>query len=238
MTELEALTPEKLAELLGGTGRARAVWRAMLQGKDPFEDPELSRPVRERLRAHTSLTHLLVARRDVAACGTTKLRLVLADQRRIETVLIPSPCRTTVCVSTQAGCARGCIFCLTATMGLERGLTAGEIVGQVLLATRDALAAHLPAIRNVVFMGMGEPFSVILRASRLAPHTSRSLPLAPRRTPSLRRAIFPCSSRGRFTRSTTRCACGSFQRCVIRPKPSDKPSSTVSRKLEGVSLSK
>ena len=157
MVELEALTPEELSELLGGTGRARAIWRAMLQGRDPFEDPELAPPVRARLRAQTSPAHLSVERRDVAACGTTKLRLVLADQRRIETVLIPSPRRTTVCVSTQAGCARGCIFCLTATMGLERGLTAGEIVGQVLLATRDALAAHLPAIRNVVFMGMGEP---------------------------------------------------------------------------------
>ena len=157
MSELEALTPEKLAELLGGTGRARAVWQAMLQGKDPFEDPELSRPVRARLRAQTSATYLFVERRDVAACGTTKLRLVLHDRKRIETVLIPSPRRTTVCVSTQAGCARGCVFCLTATMGLERGLTAGEIVGQVVLATSEACFAHLPAIRNVVFMGMGEP---------------------------------------------------------------------------------
>ena len=60
MTELEALTPEKLAELLGRTGRARAVWHAMLQGKDPFEDPELSRPVRARLGAQTSPTHLFV----------------------------------------------------------------------------------------------------------------------------------------------------------------------------------
>ena len=157
MTELEALTPEELAELLGGKGRARTVWRAMLQGMDPFEDPELSRPVRARLREQTSRTHLSVERRDVAACGTTKLRLALADQKHIETVLIPSQRRTTVCVSTQAGCARGCIFCLTATMGLERGLTPGEIVGQVLLAIREARAARLPAIRNVVFMGMGEP---------------------------------------------------------------------------------
>ena len=139
MVELEALTPEELSELLGGTGRARAIWRAMLQGRDPFEDPELAPPVRARLRAQTSPAHLSVERRDVAACGTTKLRLVLADQRRIETVLIPSPRRTTVCVSTQAGCARGCIFCLTATMGLERGLTAGEIVGSG--ATGDARRA-------------------------------------------------------------------------------------------------
>ncbi len=157
MVELEALTPAELSELLGGAGRAKAVWRAMLKGADPFEDPKLSPPLRARLQAQTSRAHFVVERRDVAACGTTKLRLVLADQKRIETVLIPSHRRTTVCVSTQAGCARGCVFCLTATMGLERRLAAGEIVGQVVLAVREARLAHLPAIRNVVFMGMGEP---------------------------------------------------------------------------------
>ena len=148
MVELEALTPAELSELLGGTGRAKAVWRAMLKGTDPFEDPELSRPLRVRLRAQTTPARFFVERRDVAACGTTKLRLVLADQKRIETVLIPSHRRTTVCVSTQAGCARGCVFCLTATMGLERGLTAGEIVGQVVLAMREARFAQPLAPRR------------------------------------------------------------------------------------------
>ena len=75
----------------------------------------------------------------------------------METVLIPSQRRTTVCVSTQVGCARGCIFCLTATMGLERGLTPGEIVAQVTGAIREARQQGLPPVRNVVYMGMGEP---------------------------------------------------------------------------------
>lgn len=157
MAELLALTHEELSQILGGTGRARAVWRVMLQGGDPFEDRELSHPVRARLREQTLPTHLFVEHRDIAPCGTTKLRLVLADKKRVETVVIPSRGRTTVCVSTQAGCARGCVFCLTATMGLERGLSPGEIAGQVVLAMREARARDLPEIRNVVFMGMGEP---------------------------------------------------------------------------------
>ena len=62
-----------------------------------------------------------------------------------------------MCVSSQAGCARGCIFCVTATMGLERGLTVGEITGQVVRAVGDVRQASLPPVKNVVFMGMGEP---------------------------------------------------------------------------------
>lgn len=157
MLELEGIPPEELAELVGGPGRAGNVWRSLLAGKDPYQDAELSRPLRDRLGEHTRPARLGVERRDVAECGTTKLRLRLADGKRIETVLIPSARRTTVCVSTQAGCARGCIFCVTATMGLERGLTPAEIVGQVTTAVREARRRDLPPVRNLVYMGMGEP---------------------------------------------------------------------------------
>ena len=157
MVELEGLTPNELADIVGGTGRARTVWNALVRGDDPFEDADLSDSLRARLREQTRRAHLVVERRDVARCGTTKLRLGLVDGKRIETVLIPSERRTTVCVSTQAGCARGCIFCLTATMGLERGLTPAEIVGQVTGAIREARQRGLPPVRNVVYMEMGEP---------------------------------------------------------------------------------
>src|SRR5262249_42588434 len=70
---------------------------------------------------------------------------------------IPGRARSTVCVSSQVGCARGCAFCLTATMGLVRSLGAGEIVAQVVLAARRIREAGLPPLRNVVYMGMGEP---------------------------------------------------------------------------------
>jgi len=85
--------------------------------------------------------------------GTLKLRLRLADGQRVESVLIPDGPRTTLCVSSQAGCAVGCRFCATASLGLARNLTAGEIVGQLIAAR----AAAPERITNLVFMGMGEP---------------------------------------------------------------------------------
>lgn len=151
MLELEGLTPDELAAIVGGSGRARGVWKAIARGDDACGTlPDSVHPAR-----------LSVDRREVASCGTTKLGLGLADGKRVETVVIPSKRRTTVCVSTQAGCARGCIFCLTATMGLERGLSPGEIVGQVTAAIREARAAGMPPVKNVVYMGMGEPLDNI-----------------------------------------------------------------------------
>lgn len=166
MEELEGLTPDELAEVVGGTGRARAVWNAIVRGDDPFDDAVLSDSLRASLADGTRRAVLAIERRDVASCGTTKLRFGLADGKRIETVLIPSERRTTVCVSTQAGCARGCIFCVTATMGLERGLTPGEIVGQVTRAVHEARQRGLPPVRNVVYMGMGEPLDNLAAVER------------------------------------------------------------------------
>ncbi len=87
--------------------------------------------------------------------GTRKLLFGLGDGFAIESVLIPEPPRLTLCISSQAGCGMGCVFCATARLGLQRNLTEDEIVGQVMAAER-ALAAG-EAITNVVFMGMGEP---------------------------------------------------------------------------------
>ena len=86
--------------------------------------------------------------------GTTKFALALGAAT-VETVLIPAEDRTTVCVSSQAGCTRHCRFCATATLGFTRNLTAGEIVLQYAVARAEA-PPERPA-RNVVFMGMGEP---------------------------------------------------------------------------------
>src|SRR5262249_5256494 len=92
-------------------------------------------------------------------------------------VIIPGPARTTLCVSSQAGCARACTFCETGRLGLERQLDAAEIVDQVRLAAalwqRRSAERHgcgAPPLPNIVFMGMGEPFDtlpVVLRSIRL-----------------------------------------------------------------------
>lgn len=89
--------------------------------------------------------------------GTIRYALRLGDGALVEAVAIPHPARTTVCLSTQVGCARGCVFCETGRLGLARNLEVHEITGQF-----AAVAAHLralgrPAPTNVVFMGMGEP---------------------------------------------------------------------------------
>lgn len=94
----------------------------------------------------------------------------LADHKVIESVLIDSGNRRTICVSSQAGCAYGCTFCATAQMGPGRNLTPREIVSQVLSVRRYMLEAGLPEGHNIVFMGMGEPlanFKNLLIALRL-----------------------------------------------------------------------
>ncbi len=111
--------------------------------------------------------------------GTVKYRLRFKDAA-VETVRIPAPGRSTICVSSQAGCTRACAFCATATLGFSRNLRAEEIVAQYLVARREA-PADAPA-RNVVFMGMGEPMDnldEVLRAVTLltqspAPNLSAS----------------------------------------------------------------
>ena len=115
--------------------------------------------------------------------GTIRYLLKLEDGRTVETVLMPDETRDTICISTQVGCAVGCEFCLTAQMGLERNLTAGEIVGQVLfVARRHGLD---PAARqmNLVMMGQGEPLlnlDNVLKATRIL-CDQRGLAMAERR---------------------------------------------------------
>lgn len=90
-----------------------------------------------------------------AGDGTIKWVLELADGQHIETVYIPEENRSTICVSSQVGCALDCSFCSTAQQGFNRNLTAAEIIGQVWLATREL--GRPPT--NVVMMGMGEPLA-------------------------------------------------------------------------------
>ena len=107
------------------------------------------------------VTFLRLVHEQRATDGVRKYLFELPDEARIEAVLIPGRQRTTLCLSSQVGCAVGCTFCATARMGLSRNLTAREIVAQYRTCAELAAASvdGLPRpIENIVYMGMGEPF--------------------------------------------------------------------------------
>jgi 23S rRNA (adenine2503-C2)-methyltransferase len=140
--------------------RARQVWASLYRGLEPEEMTDVPRALRPRL-AEVLPAALELRDRSVSDGGATvKWLWALAGGSRVETVLMHYRDRSTVCVSTQAGCAMACSFCATGQAGFTRHLTAGEIVEQVVRARREAAEAT-PARRlsNVVFMGMGEPLA-------------------------------------------------------------------------------
>ena len=150
---------DMLAAQLGGEPpyRVAQVWDGLYrQNADIEAMTDLPRTLRARL-AETLPPALGLAREQTSDGGTTvKLLLALADGRAIETVLMHYPARTTVCVSTQAGCAMACGFCATGQAGFDRQLTTGEIVEQIVWARRRSAPRR---VSNVVFMGMGEPLA-------------------------------------------------------------------------------
>ncbi len=116
---------------------------------------DLSKRQREELAARAEVRLPELVFEQPSWDGTTKWLLELGDGQRIETVHIPDGERSTICVSTQVGCALDCSFCSTAQQGFNRNLTVGEIIGQVWHATREL--GRPPT--NVVLMGMGEPLA-------------------------------------------------------------------------------
>ena len=155
--DLFSLSPEELADLLEGSGRAKQVWVLLRQGKDPIGSDGLGKKARALLVERCRLEIPKVRLRQKGVCGTSKFLLELSDGLLIESVFIPGPARNTLCVSTQVGCARACAFCATGTMGLLRQLSAGEIVAQVHWVERELADQGQGPVSNLVFMGMGEP---------------------------------------------------------------------------------
>jgi 23S rRNA (adenine2503-C2)-methyltransferase len=166
------LTLPQLTDLMKSWGqpafRARQLWAQMYRNLAPSFDAmtDLPAALRERLKAELQLGVLQLSREQTADDGDTrKVLWRLPDGNVVESVLMLYPDRATVCVSTQAGCAMGCVFCATGRMGLLRNVTPGEIVEQVLYFARGlrnnafSSKAHQDHITNIVFMGMGEPFA-------------------------------------------------------------------------------
>src|SRR5664279_5075990 len=156
--------------------RGEQIWRWVhAQGARSVDEmTNLNRETRERLAELTTIGSLTIAEIQTGADGTRKLRLVTRDGQSIESVLIPDGEKTTLCISSQVGCAVNCQFCATAKLGLVRNLDAGEIVDQVYQAQR--LLAELEPdrrITNIVYMGMGEPlhnYDNLIKSLRILTH--------------------------------------------------------------------
>ena len=127
----------------------------------------LPRDLRDTLAAAYDFAPLKLVRRQVSKDQTEKYLFSLNDGEEVETVLIPAARRTTLCVSSQAGCKYGCRFCASGVGGFSRQLSSAEILGQI-LGARAVQDAHPPT--HVVFMGTGEPldnYDPVLKAVRI-----------------------------------------------------------------------
>ncbi len=193
--DLAAMTLQELtslAEMLGEKayrGRQLFQW---VHGKGVASVDEMTNlPARFRtlLADHTEIHRISPSTRQRSSDGTLKMLFRLTSGLSIETVLIPdleddgSPNRLTVCVSSQVGCAMGCVFCATGLLGFKQNLSAGEIVDQVRFMDRVAREEYGRGITNVVYMGMGEPllnYRNVLASTEILGHPA-VLGLSPRR---------------------------------------------------------
>ena len=202
-----SLFPEEL-EALGCPGSALETFRRLHR---PWNweagAPVLGPAIRRWLEAVADLALPGIVERQPSEDGATKLALELADGKRIEAVHMPRRVRNprvTYCVSSQVGCAMGCTFCATGSMGILRNLQPGEILGQV-LAMMAALGPTRGHELTLVFMGMGEPLhnlEHLHRAIRLLCHPA-GLGLG----------------KGRITVSTSGLVSGIEKLATLEPRP-------------------
>lgn len=167
--DLLSLVPDELVSRLEDHFRARGqpafrtgqVVSWILERDAPSFAAMTNLPVAEREALESAFVLSEPSEATVAVSGdrTVKHLWKLADGELVESVLIPSGDRLTLCISSQAGCAMGCTFCATGWAGFRRQLSAGEIVAQFRASRRWARENDYPEISNVVYMGMGEPLA-------------------------------------------------------------------------------
>jgi 23S rRNA (adenine2503-C2)-methyltransferase len=161
-TDLLGKSSEELRALLVSLGepayRGAQIYHALYSERrfDVAAMTNLPAALRDRLARDAAIALPQILKRYVSSDGAVRYVLRLAPSATIETVFMPEEKRQTICISTQAGCAVDCHFCLTATLGLIRNLSPGEILGQVLVALEDNRTALKPQT-NFVLMGQGEP---------------------------------------------------------------------------------
>jgi len=156
-TDLKNLTLPALEQFLQGQGkeryRATQIFKWLYQHDvSSFEEmTNVSKALRAELARTACISRLEPETVEVGNDGTRKYLFMLEDGNAVESVIIPDEDRNTLCISSQAGCAMQCAFCLTGTFSLTRNLTTAEIINQILAVRRDV------EVRNIVMMGMGEP---------------------------------------------------------------------------------
>lgn len=163
---------ERLAQSLGKAPyRGRQLYHALYHrratGLATLTD--LGADFRGALAAQYNIAYPTIQEEFISNDGSVRCLLRLEDSTSIETVYMPEEERVTLCISSQAGCAVDCRFCFTALLGLQRNLSSGEILGQV-LAVAKAREIHPGARLNLVFMGMGEPLlnlAQVMKAVRI-----------------------------------------------------------------------
>ena len=162
-TDLKGLDSREIEEWATGLGlkpfRGRQV-RHWLLGKlaGSFDEmTDLPKSLRILLDKESNIHHLENIKTLLSEDGTRKYLFKLRDKNLIESVLIPERDHFTLCISSQAGCAMDCRFCLTARQGLKRNLTPAEIIEQVIHVKRSLDISE--RLTNIVFMGMGEPLA-------------------------------------------------------------------------------
>jgi len=170
-TDLKNITQRQLGELFQEIGlpasRVRHVFALVHRpGTRDFDGMKtVRREIRNVLAEYARISRIEPAQVQRSQDGTVKFAFRLDDGAVIESVLIPTAGRHTLCVSSQAGCAMGCRFCLTAGMGFQRNLTPAEIVNQVVAVQEHMIEAGVvrattrQLVDNLVFMGMGEPLA-------------------------------------------------------------------------------
>lgn len=163
---------QELAAQLAPSYRAtqifKSVYHRWIQAFDEMTD--LPKTARTELAETWKIVPPQIHRRFDSTDGTRRYLVPLEDSEFAETVFIPEAQRSTICISSQVGCALACTFCLTGKLGLKRHLSAGEIVAQVVAAQRDNLSWEERDSFNIVLMGMGEPlhnYDNVMKAIRI-----------------------------------------------------------------------
>lgn len=157
------------------------IWKKFVG--DISEMTNLSKSLREKLAAEYYIPKVQIHHSQFSSDGTIKNRLQLHDGNYIESVLIPTEKRVTVCVSSQVGCSLSCKFCATGFLPRKRNVDFDEIVDEVTLANEQALKHYGRGLTNIVFMGMGEPllnYNNVIKAINIIT-SPESIGMSPRR---------------------------------------------------------